>query len=344
MVALVAFVVFGPLLIVFVLAFVGCQFRVRGFAFFGMADDVPVPGRYLAPDSVNAALFRPAQNLWLILDTSLFVYIDGTDSDPVLGGRPPGVGNVLSFSFGQPGDVLVPGDYDGAGLTQPAVFRPSDGNWYVATIVYDRSNMTLAISGVRTFASPFGPGELSSSNGDFVLPPGDYLGDGTRRVAAFKALRGEWHLRDLMTQATQVVTFGQPGDLPLAGDYDGDGIVRPAVVRPATGTLHVFDVASNREREPAPFPFKAQDVPFGPAGYLGVAARSVAIFRPSEGSYFFFDQKGNPERGIRVVGDPQASDVPAPAAYDDPRLVEEVIFRPGNGSWYRPDFTVYGGS
>ena len=36
-----------------------------------------------------------------------------------------------TVTFGQPGDIPVPGDYDGLGYDQIAVYRPSTGNIYV---------------------------------------------------------------------------------------------------------------------------------------------------------------------------------------------------------------------
>ena len=36
-----------------------------------------------------------------------------------------------AVSWGQAGAVPVPGDYDGNGTTEQAVYRPSNGAWYL---------------------------------------------------------------------------------------------------------------------------------------------------------------------------------------------------------------------
>lgn len=38
---------------------------------------------------------------------------------------------VYAFPFGTMGDIPAPGDYDGDGRTDAAVFRPSIGTWFV---------------------------------------------------------------------------------------------------------------------------------------------------------------------------------------------------------------------
>ncbi len=36
-------------------------------------------------------------------------------------------------TWGAPNDIVTPGDYDGDGRADLAVFRPSEGKWYVMT-------------------------------------------------------------------------------------------------------------------------------------------------------------------------------------------------------------------
>jgi hypothetical protein len=37
----------------------------------------------------------------------------------------------LAFTYGNPDDRIVAGDWDGNGVDTVAVYRPSDGNWYI---------------------------------------------------------------------------------------------------------------------------------------------------------------------------------------------------------------------
>ena len=57
-------------------------------------------------------MFRPATGAWHTLKSNL------------------GYTTSQSLSWGINTDVLVPGDYDGDGKTDPAVFRPATKGWY----------------------------------------------------------------------------------------------------------------------------------------------------------------------------------------------------------------------
>lgn len=120
------------------------------------------------------------------------------------------------------GDIPVPGEYDGDGQIDVAVYRTTTGEWFIA-------------QGGSSRRVPWGAPSL----GD-VPVPADYDGDDRTDVAVYRASTGQWFILNSSSNTMTQYAFGSASaaglrDMPLAGDYDRDGRADLGIYRRSTG-------------------------------------------------------------------------------------------------------------
>ncbi|HMS39520.1 MAG TPA: hypothetical protein PKE69_04785 [Pyrinomonadaceae bacterium] len=221
--------------------------------------------------------------------------------------------SIYSVFFGLNDDILTPADFVGDFKTDLAVFRPSEGNWYIAKQGFNPAQNYLTI--------PWGKA------GDIPIPR-DYDGDSKTDIAVFRPADGVWYIRNSSNTEPTLQKWGIEGDKPVAGDFDGDGIDDIAVFRPSNGNWYISQSSDS----------KHSILHFGASGdipvqedYDGDNKVDVAVWRPSTGVWYI---RRSSDNGFSIYRFGLTGDIPIPCDYDGDRKIDIGVWRTTNQNWY----------
>lgn len=224
-------------------------------------------------------------------------------------------------------------DFDGDGVPEFTIFRPSNHSWYMKG--FGARTTPVAKGDVpvpgdydgngKAFWAEYLPststwytelGEIVYGTEGDIPVPADYDGDGTTDIAVWRPSNGLWYVYGWGARA-----LGMAGDIPVPADIDGDGAAEFVVWRPSNGTWYVYGWGNQVYGT-------AGDIPV-PADIDGDGADNFVVWRPSNGLWYVYGW------GARAYG--IDGDVPVPGDVSGNGADDIVVWRPSNALWY-----VYG--
>jgi hypothetical protein len=199
----------------------------------------------------------------------------------------------------------------------------------------------------------FGPGAVALASGgphlvvwygDDNTPPlvdneyeifGQLLENSGDTVGLVDVSQGMWHLRDSSGAITSF-WYGNPGDLPIAGDWDGDGVATPGLYRQSDGFFYSRNSNSTGIADAECFAGNPEDVPVV-GDWDGDGDDNLGIYRPSEQKFYLFTITctGSPMGAAQIellFGNP--GDKPVAGDWDGDGIDEPGLHRESTGFFY----------
>ena len=231
---------------------------------------------------------------------------------------PPMSEETVNWGLGSFGDIPTPGDFDGDGITDRAVYRDSTGYWYIR-----RS------SDLVWFVMKFG------LTGDKPVVA-DYDGDTISDIAVWRPSDGNWYIWLMGPQQFTAAHFGSDGDKPVPADFDGDLKTDLAVYRPSTGVWYYLK-SSDGNYAVVPWGIST-DKPM-PADFDGDGKADINVYRESDRTMYILRSSTGAATYYQwgVAGDfIQIGD------YDGDFVADLGVYRPSNRSWWTTTIPPWG--
>lgn len=237
-------------------------------AIFGGMDYIPVAGDYNGDGITDLGVYRFATGYWYTRPLT-------NDQLTIFGGS-YWLGPRLASAGGY---VSVAGDYDGDGLTDPAMYRELTGGW----------SALFSGSGYAYVSGTFGgPG--------YTAIQADYDGDGKTDPAVYNESSAQWYVL-YSSDNYRIVsgTFGGPGYTAAPADYDGDGLTDGGIYKESTG-LWIILPSSTANSSGGYMPVSGV---FGgpgfipvPADYTGDGMADICLYDEAAGDWYIVEITG----------------------------------------------------
>lgn len=231
---------------------------------FGLREtDIPVPADFDGDGRVDVAFRRPETQMW---------YVKNSSGSNFNSDREDGI-QRLKFGLATE-DIPVHADYDGDGITDFAVRRPSAKRWII------RPSTTADIYEVH-----FGQQEND------IPVTGDFDGDGMADVAFRRNSDKTWYVKNSSgsqyqsdrADGIQRIRLGlSEEDIPVPADYDADGITDMAVWR-TSASRFIIRLSATGEIIEKLFESDSVGSPVA-ADYNGDGYADAALYFPEEGT------------------------------------------------------------